>query len=134
MFYKLHLCRGRKGELKGFGWCDYRDLLTAAHHQRHAPIMVIWDNAPAHWVPELRQFATDRKWLTLIALPKYAPDVNPTEGIWSLIKTGPPVNLVPLGLDHLAATVRFALRRIQHCSALIDGCLTATCLIINSPP
>jgi hypothetical protein len=111
----------------------YRDLLTAAHQKLRAPIIVIWGNARAHWVPELRQFAAGRDRLTLIALPKYAPDANPTEGIWSLIKTGPLANLVPVGLDELAATVRFALKRIQYRPELIDGCLTATGLIIHPP-
>jgi hypothetical protein len=133
MFYKIHLYRGRKGEPKGFSWRDYRDLLTSAHHQLHAPIIVIWDNARAHWVPELRKFAADRDWLTLVALPKYAPDVNPTESIWSLIKTGPLANLVPVGLDDLMATVRFALKRIQYRPDLVDGCLAGTGLGIHDP-
>ncbi|MFD5721531.1 transposase [Streptomyces sp. NPDC127036] len=26
------------------------------------------------------------KWLTVVQLPTYAPDLNPTEGVWSLVK------------------------------------------------
>ena len=33
LIYRLRTCRRRRGEPKGFTWRDYRDLLTAAHHQ-----------------------------------------------------------------------------------------------------
>jgi hypothetical protein len=120
-------------EKKGFGWADYRDLLTAAHRQLGSPLIVIWDNARTHWMPGIQAFACRTRLADLIALPKYAPEINPTEGIWSLIKRGPLANLVPVGLDELAGTVRFALKRIQYRPELVDGCLAETGLIIRAP-
>src|ERR1051326_3716679 len=60
------------------------------------------------------RFAAEHGCRTLVALPKYAAEIDPTEGIWSLIKRGLLANLVPVGLDELAGTVRFALKRIQY--------------------
>ena len=61
------------------------------------------------------------------------PEINPAEGIWSLIKQGLLANLVPVALDELASTVRFALKPIQYRPELIDGCLAETGLIIHPP-
>jgi hypothetical protein len=33
LIWRQHVWRRRKGEAKSFSWRDYRDLLTAAHHQ-----------------------------------------------------------------------------------------------------
>ncbi len=33
LFYKLRVYRRRKGEVKGFSWADYRDLIIAAHRE-----------------------------------------------------------------------------------------------------
>ena len=55
---------------------------------RHAePLIVIWDNGPAHRGPELRDYLTtpDLK-LRLVALPGYSPDFNPDEAIWDWIR------------------------------------------------
>ena len=56
--------------------------------ERHAqPLIVIWDNAPAHHGPEMRDYLTtpDLK-LRLVALPGYSPDFNPDEAIWEWIR------------------------------------------------
>ena len=79
--------RRRKGEAKGFTWQDYRDLIIAAHHNLSAPLIWIWDNLNIHLAPEQADFAEENKaWLRVYRLPAYAPDINPAEGIWSLLK------------------------------------------------
>lgn len=35
-----------------------------------------------------REFADSRDWLTIYYLPPYAPDLNPVEGTWSLLRRG----------------------------------------------
>lgn len=56
-----------------------------SHHT--APLIVIWDNGPAHHGPEIREYLTtpDLK-LRLVALPGYSPDFNPDEAIWDWIR------------------------------------------------
>ena len=54
--------------------------LRAAHTE---PLIVIWDNAPAHRGDELRAYlATPDLRLRLVALPAYSPDYNAAEAIW----------------------------------------------------
>jgi transposase len=47
------------------------------------PLIVIWDNSPAHRGPEIRDYLTTPNLrLRLVALPAYSPDFNPDEAIW----------------------------------------------------
>jgi hypothetical protein len=67
---------------------DYASLITAAHNQLHAPVIVIWDNLNTHVSAAMRSFIDAHPgWLTVVRLPAYAPDLNPTEGIWPDMKT-----------------------------------------------
>jgi transposase len=61
-------------------------------------------------------------------LPPYAPDLNPTEGIWSLLERGVLANLA-----HLVRVVKRGLKQIQYRPHLIDGCLAETGLALTPP-
>ncbi|NQE86200.1 IS630 family transposase [Nocardia terpenica] len=111
---------------KSFAWTDYRDLLIAAHRQLGGPIVVCWDNLNTHLTAGMRRFVTGHDWLTVYQLPAYAPDLNPTEGIWSLLRRGRLANRIITDPDHLMRIVRSDLHRIGYHPNLIDGCLTAT--------
>jgi transposase len=52
-----------------------------AHHPE--PLIVIWDNGPAHRGEAIRDYlATPDVRLHLVNLPAYSPDFNPDEAIW----------------------------------------------------
>jgi len=55
---------------------------------RHAqPLIVIWDNAPAHGGEPLRTYlATPDLRLRLVRLPAYSPDFNADEHLWGWIR------------------------------------------------
>lgn len=54
--------------------------LRAKHEE---PLIVIWDNSPAHRGDAIRQFlATPDLRLRLVPLPAYSPDYNADEAIW----------------------------------------------------
>lgn len=55
---------------------------------KHAePLVVIWDNGPAHHGPEIREYLTTAQLqFRLVALPGYSPDFNPDEAIWDWIR------------------------------------------------
>lgn len=87
--------RHRKHKGKGrdsFSWRDYRDLAVRAHLQLKAPIVLVWDNLNTHLAAGMRQYADDHDWLTIVQLHSYAPDLNPAEGVWSLLRRGPLAN------------------------------------------
>lgn len=56
-----------------------------AHHPE--PLIVIWDNGPAHGGDPLRAFlATPDLRLRLVRLPAYSPDFNADEHIWGWVR------------------------------------------------
>jgi len=131
LFYQLRVYRRRKGEAKGFTRQDYRDLIIAAHHNLSAPLIWIWDNLNIHLAPELADFAAENKaWLRVCQLPAYAPDMNPAEGIWSLLKRSI-ANFAAADLDGLVRIVKRKLKKIQYRPHLIEGCLAGTGLTIE---
>ena len=130
-YYQLLVYRRRKGEAKGFTWSGYRDLIIATHRQLAAPLVWVWDNLNIHLAPDLAAFAEQNKeWLRIYRLPAYAPDLNPAEGIWSLLKRSM-VNFAAADLDGLVRIVKRKLKKIQYRPHLIDGCLAATGLKIE---
>ncbi|MFI6858259.1 transposase [Streptomyces sp. NPDC050416] len=60
---------------------------------------------------------------TTVRLPPYAPDLNPVEALWSLVRRAM-ANTPFDAPDDLDRTLRRQLRRIQFRPHLIDGCLT----------
>ena len=131
LFCRPRVCRRRKGERKALTWTDYRDLITAVHREPAAPVVWVWDNLPVHRAPELADFAAENKdWLRVYRLPAYAPELNPVEGIWSLLKRAI-ANFAAADLAALARMVKRKLKKIQHRPRLIDGCLAGTGLTIE---
>ncbi|WP_251021779.1 transposase [Streptomyces sp. ISL-98] len=117
----------KRGGRRSFAWTDYRDLLIAAHHhQLGGPIVLVWDNLNVHKDARLRAFIDAHDWITCYFLPAYAPDLNPVEGIWSLLRRSSQSNTAFVDPDHLMRTLRHGLRQIQYRGELIDGCLAGT--------
>ncbi|MFJ4965289.1 transposase [Streptomyces sp. NPDC088729] len=121
-----------KGARKSLSWQDYRDLLVRAHIQLDGPIVVVRDNLNTHPAAGLKRYEAEHDWLTTVRLPSYAPDLNPVEAVWSLVRRAMANTAFPTP-DDLDRKLRSELRRIQLRPRLIDGCLTATRLAINPP-
>jgi transposase len=66
----------------------------------------------------------------VVHLPTYSPDLNPAEGIWSMLKASL-TNYAATNLNHLARAVKRRLKMTQYQSRLVDGCLTQTSLIMK---
>jgi hypothetical protein len=126
LIYAVREYRGRKDEPKGFGWKDYRDLIVRAHTQLGGPIVLVWDNLRMHLVAPLREFfEANTAWLAVFQLPTYAPDLNPQEGVWSLVKRDIG-NLAAAGLGQITRVVKRTLKMLQYRPVVIDGCLVGT--------
>lgn len=79
------------------------------------PVILIWDRLPAHRSRAMSQFiASQSHWLQIEWLPPYAPDLNPTEGVWNNIKGREMANFCPDQLEEAAQRVRSGLRRLSH--------------------
>jgi transposase len=81
-----------------------------AHHPE--PLIVIWDNGPAHSGDPLRAYlATPGLHLRLARLPAYSPDFNADEAIWNWIRADVTANTC----FGTAANVR------EHVGAFVRG-------------
>jgi len=84
---------------------------------------------------EFLQSQTD--WLAVERLPGYAPDLNPTEGVWNNIKGREMANLCPELMAEAARAFRRGLQRLSHTrrlpfsflrhAGLSDFCVTLLC-------
>ena len=133
-YYRMQGHRLRPGTRRAMSEADYAGLITAAHRYLNAPVIVIWDNLNTHLSRKMRAFTTGHPdWLTVIQLPAYAPDLNPVEGAWSVMKNSLG-NLAAGTTDQLAAAMRHQLDRIQRRPDLITGFLGQTGLTLDPQP
>ncbi|WP_406350090.1 transposase [Streptomyces sp. NBC_00658] len=126
LIYAVREYTGRKDQPKGFGWRDFRDLLVRARVQHGGPIVLVWDNVRIHLTAPLRAFfAANTGWLTVFQLPTYTADLNPTEGVWSLVKRDLG-NLAAAYLSQITRAVKRKLKTLQNWPQVINGCLSGT--------
>ena len=79
-FYRIRIHTGRKAERRSLSEADYAGLITAAHQQLHAPLILCWDNLNTHISGVMRtMLQPHRECLTVVQMPSYAPDLNPVE-------------------------------------------------------
>lgn len=133
LLYRIKVHRNRKGERRSFAEADYIAMIDSAHQQLKAPIVLIWDNLNTHLSVAMRKLIATRDWLHVIQLPAYAPDLNPTEGVWSHVKRSLG-NLAAATVDQLTAIVRNRLKRIQYRPDLLAGFLAQTGLTLDPDP
>jgi transposase len=129
MIHPDHKAGGRRS----FAWTDYRDLLVDAHQQLGKPVVLVWDNLNVHRDARMRAFIDAHDWITVHYLPPYAPQLNPVEGVWSLLRRRCQTNTAFTDPEHLMHALRHSLRQVQYRSDIIDGCLAATGLILTTP-
>jgi len=130
LIYRTH--RARRGDKrKGFTETDYARLLDAAHQQLGGPVVLVWDNLNTHVSRAMHELIAARAWLTVFQLPSYASELNPVEGIWSVLKRSL-ANLAKHDITQLTVLVKTRLRRMQYRPGLIAGLLTGTRLDLTS--
>lgn len=49
-------------------------------------LVIVLDNARIHDAEEIKVFLKQHPRLQLVYLPKYSPELNPTEGLWKWLK------------------------------------------------
>lgn len=88
-------------------------------------LLVIWDGSPIHKGSVVRQFLADggASRIHLEALPGYAPDLNPKEGVWNYLKRVELRNVCCTSLTHLRREIRLATARLRHRPQVIQGCI-----------
>ena len=92
--------------------------------QVRGTLLVIWDGASIHSCQSVKDFlaAGAAKRLHLERLPGYAPDLNPDEGVWNLLKRGELKNRCCHDLDELRWELGLAIRRLRRKAHLLTAC------------
>jgi transposase len=86
-------------------------------------LLVIWDGSPTHRSQLVKDYLASRatKRLHLERFPGYAPELNPTEWVWSYLKLAELANLACDHLSELDAHLSKAKKRLQRKPNLIQA-------------
>lgn len=87
------------------------------------PIIVVWDGLQAHRSKKVKQFVAKHPRLELVPLPPYAPELNPSEYVWSHLKTNGLANFAPRTTDELHAKAKREVCRIRTSRGLLRSFL-----------
>lgn len=87
-------------------------------------LLVIWDGSPIHCSKVIKAFLAEGagKRLHLERLPGYAPDLNPQEGVWNLLKRRELKNLCCQTLSQLQNEIVLAKERLRHRLPVLQAC------------
>jgi transposase len=111
------------------------DALRGLRRFLRAPVVLVWDNLGAHRSVGMRGFlSTQTGWLHVHALPSYAYDLNPADGVWGNLKTVDLSNRVNTDLDDIERAVARGMCRIRHRPDLLWNCLTRCGLSLPQSP
>jgi hypothetical protein len=125
LLYRILQHTGRKGAPKSFTEDHFAALLDAAHQQLGGPILLVWDQLPQHKSAKMRRLPAARRWLRVYPLPALAPELNPTETVWSSLKRAM-ANLAPGTIADLARITRNRVKSMQYQPDLITGFFAST--------
>lgn len=93
--------------------------------QRMIPgrLLVIWDGNPTHRSRKIKTYLANgaSKRIQLEQLPGYAPDLNPTEWVWSYLKVAELANTPCDKLEEVVVLVQRAKKRMQRRPELIQA-------------
>lgn len=119
LYFQLHHDNLHAAEVCGF----LRELLR--HLRGH--VIVVWDNGNIHKGPLVRALCSDFRRLRLEALPPYAPELNPDEGVWNHAKATL-ANGRPDSQERLLTELVVALEEVRGSQRLLRGCVAGSAL------
>jgi transposase len=94
--------------------------------QRQIPgnLLVIWDGAPIHRSKAIKAYLAEgaAQRIHLEALPGYAPDLNPEEGVWRHLKYTELKNVCCQNMAHLKVEFVKARERLRHKKRILKAC------------
>jgi transposase len=105
---------------------DVVRFLQMLLHKISGNVLLIWDGSPIHRAEVIKQFLSTLmgKRVHLERLPGYAPDLNPQELVWNLLKRCELKNLCCQDLAHLRQELVRAKERLRHRQEILQHCFT----------
>ncbi|WP_075164521.1 IS630 family transposase [Ktedonobacter racemifer] len=111
--------------------CAYRaehvvEFLRMLLRKLSGKLLVIWDGSPIHRAKAIKEFlaAGAARRLHLERLPGYAPELNPQEGVWNLLKRRELKNLCCRNLSCVREALVRAKKRLRHRREILQSCFT----------
>ena len=107
-------------------------FLVALHNEIAGPVVLIWDGLPAHRSNVVKdQVSRFGNW-QIECFPGYAPELNPVEYFWSVLKGKDLANFCSDALWQIEQKIQQAACRISDEPDIIRGFLKASTLYNNS--
>lgn len=88
------------------------------------PVLVVWDGSPIHRADVIKAFLASQigQRVRLERLPAYAPELNPQEQVWNLLKRRELKNRCCQDLGHLGQALVRAKERLRHRQTILQHC------------
>jgi transposase len=87
--------------------------------RRGHKVILVWDGLPAHKSRAMQEYLwQQRHWLSVQALPGYAPDLNPVETLWENIKGQELANRCAEDLKEVDRALRSGMARVEDSGKL----------------
>src|SRR5258708_26738789 len=103
---------------------DVVGLLQVVTREIPGKLLVIWDGASIHRGQAVKDFLAHggAKRIHLERLPGYAPELNPQEGVWNLLKRVELKNVCCLEVHQVQTQLRLAKARLSHRTSFLRQC------------
>lgn len=104
---------------------SHRCIAFLRHLVRHlGRVIVVWDGAPIHRSQALKDYLAEEGMghVHLERLPGYAPECNPEEGVWHLLKSHELANICAHTLKELWRELRLGIQRLRHKRSQLRAC------------
>jgi transposase len=111
---------------------ESRRLLQPLLRHGAEKLLVIWDGSSLPWATAVKTVLAHggAQALPLVPLPGYAPELNPGEGVWALLKDRELRTLCCWALPHLTTELALAIRRLRNKPSLLQACFEGAGLAI----
>ena len=97
----------------------------------NGPIDLVWDNLQAHKSLLVKAVVAKNPRLKIHYLPPYAPDLNPIETLWCMVKYHRMANHAIGNLDELEATAKRHVEAVSAEQALLQACFRSAELALT---
>lgn len=103
---------------------DVVGFLKQLLRQIPGKLLILWDGSPIHHCQAIKDFlaAGAAARIHLERLPAYAPEVNPQEGVWNLLKRRELKNVCCKNLTELDQQLLLARARLRHRKQTLRQC------------
>lgn len=86
------------------------------------PIVLAWDNHPIHQRKLVARFMEAHARLHVFTFPRYAPELNPAEGIWTR-SSEYIAGTAPRHMGELQSNIRNSLRQTGRSASRLRACV-----------